>query len=64
MSEPTRLTETEAIDAADRVLALINSSPRTPSREMVAAAIGYTRTYDTIAGSGGWPPVSTGARFP
>ena len=40
------MTEAEAIAAAERVLALINSSPRTPSKEVIAAAIRFTRTVD------------------
>ena len=40
------MTEAEAIAAAERVLALINSTPRTPPKEVIAAAIGFTRTVD------------------
>jgi len=35
------MTQEEAFAAAERVLALINSSPRTPTKEQVAEAIGY-----------------------
>ena len=40
------MTEAEAIAAAERVLALINSTPRTPPKEVIAAAIGFTRITD------------------
>ena len=40
------MTEAEAIAAADRVLMLINSMPRTPSKQVIAAAIGYSTMVD------------------
>ena len=40
------MTEAEAIAAAERVLVVINSQPQTPRKEIIAAAIGYTRTAD------------------
>jgi hypothetical protein len=49
--------EWQVKDIADRILAMINSSPRTPTRDEIANAIGYFRIYkcqfDTIqAGCG------------
>jgi len=35
------MTRDEALAAAERVLSLVNSQPRTPTREQVAEAIGY-----------------------
>jgi len=35
------MTKDEALAAAERVLSLVNSQPRTPTREQVAEAIGY-----------------------
>jgi len=37
------MTKDEALAAAERVLALVNSRPWTPTREEVAEAIGYVR---------------------
>ena len=45
--EAPKFTEAEALAAADRILDLIDSTVlSSPSREMIAAAIGYTRTFD------------------
>ena len=35
------MTKDEALAAAERVLSLVNSQPRTPTKEQVAEAIGY-----------------------
>ena len=39
------MTKDEALAAAERVLSLVNSQPRTPTREQVAEAIGYVHQH-------------------